>query len=84
MEMIKMVSNELEYFTAQEALDAGLFEALKRGETKICGHYEYDKSGSIEFKQQNFVFKDKNNDLRIGKFKNADDVLEFMVLVKGE
>lgn len=77
-----MITNELEYFTAKQAVDEGLCEAIKHGETVVAGYYEYGKGGELDFKQQNFVFKDKNGTLRIGKFYNADNVLEFLELVK--
>ena len=74
-----MITNELEYFTAAQAVDEGLCDAIKRGETTVAGYYEYGKDGELDFKQQNFVFKDKNGTLRIGKFH---DVFEFMQLMK--
>lgn len=77
-----MITNEVEYFTAKQAIDEGLCDAIKRGETIVAGYYEYNKSGEIDFKQQNFVFKDKNGSLRIGKFHDADAVLEFMEIMK--
>lgn len=77
-----MITNELEYFTAKQAVDEGLYEAIKRGETVVAGYYEYGKDGELDFKQQNFVFKDKSGTLRIGKFHNADNVLEFLELMK--
>ena len=77
-----MITNELEYFTAKQAIDEGLCDAIKRGETVVAGYYEYSKNGTLDFKQQNFVFKDKSGALRIGKFHNANDVLEFLELMK--
>ena len=77
-----MITNELEYFTAQEAIKAGLYDAIKRGESKFSGHYELSKDGNFDIKQQNFVFKDTNNNLRIGKFRDVDEVLDFMSYIR--
>ena len=71
-----MVDLEIEEFTAEEADKAGLAEALKRGEVKINGMYELTVNG-ITFDQNNFVFTDKNGNLRAGRFKDADELLEF-------
>lgn len=70
-----MVDNELELFTAAEARAAGLFDALARGETKVEGNYELT-AGGIKFKQRAFVFKDKTGALRVGRFKDAHELLE--------
>ena len=71
-----MVDLEIEEFTAEEADKAGLTEALKRGEVKINGMYELTVNG-ITFDQNNFVFTDKNGNLRAGRFKDANELLEF-------
>ena len=71
-----MVDLEIEEFTADEADKAGLTEALKRGEVKINGMYELTVNG-ITFDQNNFVFTDKNGNLRAGRFKDANELLEF-------
>ena len=71
-----MVDLEIEEFTAEEADKAGLTEALKRGEVKINGAYEVTVNG-ITFDQNNFVFTDKNGNLRAGRFKDANELLEF-------
>ena len=72
-----MVDLEIEEFTAQEATRAGLIDAIKRGETKISGTYELTPDGYVEFEQNNFTFKDKNNNLRCGKFKYDSELVDF-------
>ena len=64
-----MVDLIVETFTAQTAIDAGLIEAVKRGETKITGSYELTPEGFLNYAQNNFIFKDKFGNLRCGKFK---------------
>ena len=71
-----MVDLEIEEFTAEEADKAGLTEALKRGEVKINGMYELTVNG-ITLDQNNFVFTDKNGNLRTGRFKDTNELLEF-------
>ena len=77
-----MITNETEVFTSNQAIQLELYEAIKRGETKFSGHYELNKDGNLDFKQQNFVFKDKRGNLRVGKFRDADEVLEFMDYIR--
>lgn len=63
-----MTDLKLEIFTAQEAADAGLIEAIKRGETKITGSYELTADGFLIYEQNNFLFTDKTGKLRCGRF----------------
>lgn len=72
-----MVDLEIEEFTAETATRAGLVDAIKRGETKISGTYELTPEGYVEFEQNNFVFTDKNNNLRGGRFKDDSELLNF-------
>ena len=73
-----MITNKIEVFTAQEAINAGLPEALERGETKVEGNYAIFGNGGLEFKQRNFVFRDKEGNLRVGKFKDEGEIFSFM------
>lgn len=73
-----MITNEVELFTGKEALHLGLAEAVERGETKIAGQYKIFGDGELEFKQRNFVFKDKAGNLRVGKFKDEGEIFSFM------
>ena len=77
-----MITNEVEQFTAQTAIKAELYDAIKRGETKFAGYYELSKNGDFSFKQQNFIFTDVNGNLRVGRFETADEVLNFMSYIK--
>ena len=77
-----MIPNESEFFTAEEAIKLELYEAIKRGETLFTGRYELNRNGTFDFKQQNFVFKDKYNNYRVGKFSDVDEVLEFMNYIR--
>lgn len=66
-----MIDLELEIFTAQEAIEAGLIEAVRRGETKITGNYTLTSEGFINYKQKPFIFTDKFGNLRYGRFKDT-------------
>ena len=71
-----MIFQELEIFTAKTAAKAGLIEAVERGETRIDGRYELTPNG-IELQQKNFVFNDKDGNLRIGTFDTDAELLAF-------
>ena len=73
-----MITNELEYFTAKEAVKDGLIESIKSVETKIAGSYEIFANGGFDFNQRNFVFKDKLGNLRVGRFKDGGELLTFV------
>lgn len=77
-----MIPNESEIFTAEQAIKSELYEAIKRGETTFAGRYELNKNGTFDFKQQNFVFNDNHKNLRVGKFSDVDEVLEFMNYIR--
>ncbi len=77
-----MIDCKIENFTAIGAVEAGLIEAVKRGETIIEGHYEISTDGLIEFKQRNFAFTDKNGKLRVGKFFDKNQIMKFSTLFK--
>lgn len=74
-----MVDLEIEEFTAEDAAKAGLADAVKRGEVKINGKYELTPHGSLRYDQNNFVFTDKFGNLRVGRFKDAGEFLEFVL-----
>ena len=59
---------QVELFTTQTAVDAGLIEAVKRGEAKINGSYELTPDGFLLYRQNNFIFTDKFGNLRCGRF----------------
>ena len=79
-----MINFKEELFTAQTAVDAGLIEAIKRGEVKITGSYELTPDGFLLYQQNNFVFTDKFGNLRCGKFKeifqDIAEIHEFIAL----
>lgn len=77
-----MIDTKTEKFLANIAISAGLPEAIKRGETVVEGSYSIDKNGSIAFKQKNFVFKDKDGNLRTGKFADSEELLDFAAALK--
>ena len=66
-----MIDLEFEQFTAQSAVDAGLIEAIKRGEAKITGSYEVTADGFLIYEQNNFLFTDKTGKLRCGRFADT-------------
>lgn len=69
-----------EFFTAEQAVNAGLNDALERGEAKIKGFYEYSGNGDVEFHQHPFAFRDSFEILHVGKFVDNDELLKFMKL----
>lgn len=72
-----MIDTEVEKFTSTEAINAGLIEAVQRGETIIQGSYSLSDDGYLNFKQNNFVFTDKYGGLRAGKFADNYQLMEF-------
>lgn len=72
-----MIDTKIEEFTSAGAVEAGLIEAIKRGEAKVSGTYELLPEGGIKFEQNNFLFKDKWGELRVGSFESANVLLEF-------
>lgn len=77
-----MITHETETVTVNEAVEIGLYDAIKRGETKFKGRYEYTKDGGVEFKQSTFVFTDKVGNLRVCKFKDDTEILKFIDYIK--
>lgn len=72
-----MIDNEVELFTAQKAIEEGIFAAIKRGETRIAGSYEILSDGTLKFNQRNFTFVDKHGNFRVGRFKDSTELDEF-------
>ena len=70
-----MIDNEIEIFTAAEARESGLIEAIRLGACKVEGTYELTADG-LRFNQRAFVFKDKYGTLRVGRFKDDRALLE--------
>lgn len=77
-----MVDLKIEEFTAEDAAEAGLVEVIKSGVVEISGVYELTPSGEIDYDQNNFVFKDKDGNLRAGRFKDNDELLNFSLYLK--
>ena len=75
-----MIDTEVEKFTATEAINAGLIEAIQRGETIIQGSYLLSDDGYLEFKQRNFTFTDKAGGLRSGNYQLMEFCEEFSKL----
>ena len=72
-----MIDKKLERLSAEEAVKAGLIDALQKGEVKIEGIYSIGKDCKIDFKQKNFFFRDKTNEVRLVKFADNVEVLKF-------
>ena len=72
-----MLDTGIEYFTAAEAVEAGLIGAIKRKEVEISGGYRVEQNGNVLFRQKPFTFVDKNGTLRIGKFEGKTALLKF-------
>lgn len=70
-----MIDNEMETFTAAEARESGLFDAIRRGEAVVEGSYRLTARG-LQVKQRAFVFRDKLGGLRVGRFKDESEILE--------
>ena len=79
-----MINFDTEKFTAEEAVEMGLYDAIKRGETTFSGRYECGKNGVLEFKQKTLVFTDKSGSLRIKKFKDDEEILKFIDYIKSK
>ena len=72
-----MIDTEIEKFTASEAIDAGLIESIKLGEAVISGSYTLTIDGVVDFRQRNFTFLDRHGGLRVGKFVDTGELLNF-------
>lgn len=72
-----MIDNEIEKFTAESGANAGLIGAVQRGETIIQGSYILANDGFIEFNQRKFTFTDKSGGLRVGKFADTAELINF-------
>ena len=74
-----MLKTGFERFTASEAVEAGLIEAVNSGECKIECNVEIEK-GELKITQRVFCFVDKNGELRAGKFKDDSELVAFAML----
>lgn len=79
-----MIDTEVEKFTAENAVEAGLVDAVKNGAAKVTGAYEMTKDGFIEFKQKTFTFTDNRGNLRFGKFDGDEEIVKFWEMFKCE
>ena len=77
-----MLDFKVEKFSATGAIDAGLIDAIRRGETVVEGYYDVSSDGFLEFRQRNFIFTDKFNNLRFGKFSDNYQLMEFCKLFR--
>ena len=77
-----MIDTKVEHFLANIAIEAGLPEAMKKGEVVVEGNYSIDHNGNLNFHQKNFVFTDKNGVLRVGKFADSEELLDFVAALK--
>ncbi len=76
-----MLTNENEFFTAEEAIALNLYDTVKSGETNFSGHYTLTKGKNFEIKQQFYIFKDRVGNMHVGKFKNNQEVMKFMAYI---
>ena len=72
-----MIDGNAELFTASEAEDAGLLDAIKKGTAKVEGRYTITPEGKLKFRQQVFTFSDKFGNWSFGKFVTDDELLKF-------
>ena len=71
-----MIDTSVENFTADEAIETGLIEAIKCGETKVAGSFSLDKNG-LKINQQKFCFKGSDGFFCAGKFVSNDELWNF-------
>ncbi len=74
-----MIQTQIEKFSATDAVNAGLIDSVKKGETRLECHVEINK-GELIFDQRTFTFTDKNGNLRSGKFKDDSELVAFCML----
>lgn len=72
-----MIDTKFEKFTATSAIEAGLIEAVQRGDCVVNGSYRLSKDGYLELGQHNFVFTDKSGGLRVGRFADSYQLMNF-------
>ena len=73
---LKMIDTSAENFTAAEAVETGLIDAIKSGATKVEGTFSLSKDG-LKIVQRKFVFKDEYGSLIVGKFVSDDELWKF-------
>lgn len=78
-----MILTETEVFTAEEAVKAGVADAVAADATQIEGYFELTQEG-IQFQQKKFAFRDKYNNLRVGIFATDKDLLAFSRFLEKE
>ena len=71
-----MIDTSVENFTANEAVETELIDAIKCGETKVAGSFSLDKNG-LKINQQKFCFKDNFGNLVVGKFASDNELWNF-------
>ncbi len=71
------IDTKFEKFTATGAIEAGLIEAVQRGDCVVNGRYRLSKDGYLELGQKNFVFIDKSGGLRVGRFADRYQLMNF-------
>ena len=74
-----MIQTQSEMFSAMDAVNAGLIDAIKNGETRLECHVEINR-GELIFDQRTFTFTDKDGNLRSGKFKDDSELVAFYTL----
>lgn len=72
-----MIDVEIEKFTAQEAAELGLIDAVASGDAVVEGHYTITQDGVFEFKQRNFSFRDKAGIVHFGRFTDNYALMDF-------
>lgn len=78
-----MILTETEIFTAEEAVKAGVADAVTKGSTQVEGYYELTPEG-IKFQQKKFAFRDKYDNLRVGVFASKQDLMAFSRFLEKE
>ena len=68
---------KFEEFTVTGAVDAGLIESIRRGECSVTGKYSLEVDGYLKFEQNSFIFEDKSGRIRIGRFADTYQLMEF-------
>ena len=79
-----MIDTPLRKITAEKAVELGLIDAIKNGETLITGIYTIDKDLKIDFTQRNFFFTTNDDEVILAKFADNEELIKFWEILGNE
>ena len=79
-----MIDTPLRKITAEKAVELGLIDAIKNGETLITGIYTIDKDLKIDFTQRNFFFTTNDDGVILAKFADNEELIKFWEILGNE